>query len=67
MRNDFGHIFGPSFDGAGDVYGPAQSLLTGQFSESDVTALRKLIPLQNLFYLRWLFDKAQGFGEEMVQ
>lgn len=65
-RNDFGQLLGPTADGLGDAWAVSQALLSGQFEDQDARALRKLIPLQNLFYLRWLFDRAQGGAEAVL-
>jgi len=38
--------------------------ITGKESESNTRLYRKLIPAQNLFYTRWLFDEvADGYND----
>lgn len=71
-RNILGSALGPTADfmqdalTAGRLVGPTFDALTGRetpanqkFTATDVHALRKIMPLQNLFYIRWLFDKAE--------
>lgn len=59
-RNQFGALLGPTFDLGGDFFQLSRATLTGEWSASDVHTLRKLIPLQNLFYIRQLFDQAES-------
>jgi hypothetical protein len=59
-RNALGATLGPSFD----ALGTALQVAGAPFKESgwsgtDTHAVRQLIPLQNLFYIRWLFDQAE--------
>jgi hypothetical protein len=60
-RNVFGALFGPTADLLGDVV-PLGT--TGEWSASDTHVIRKLIPMQNLFYLRQLFDKVEAGANE---
>ena len=56
-RGAAGAVLGPSFGLAFDD--PRQlaiSMARGQWSAKDTHLLRKLLPYQNVFYLRWLFD-----------
>ena len=42
----------------------AGAIATGDISRQDVRAFRRLLPYQNLFYMRRLLDAAQeGIGE----
>jgi len=57
-RNQTGALLGPTFGLGQDLFRAAY--LVGnpsEASESDIRALRRLIPFQNLFYVRWFFDK----------
>lgn len=59
-RNVYGALFGPTADVIGDVVPLG---MTGEWAAADTRAARKMIPLQNLWYLRQLFDKAEaGFN-----
>lgn len=52
----------------GDVFGPsaqlvsllAQAEATGKWSPAEIHRIRQLLPLQNLVYLRWLFDRLEN-------
>lgn len=35
------------------------AVATGEVSPADARAIRRLVPYQNLFYTRWLFDKLE--------
>lgn len=54
-------ILGPSFGSLLSTTIAASNSITSKepMTESDVRTLRRLIPLQNLFYTRWAFDKAE--------
>lgn len=52
-------IFGPTYGAMGDVAQVTGSAFAGEWRESDTRTLRKLMPYQNLFYLRRLFDDAE--------
>lgn len=58
-RNAVGALLGPSFGTATDMVQVMSSAGQGDWRASDTTALRRLVPYQNLFYLRWLFDQAE--------
>lgn len=63
-RNVFGAVFGPTADLVGDVLPLG---MTGEWSAADTHVARKLVPLQNIFYLRAGFDAIergvnQAFG-----
>jgi len=40
--------------------------VTGEFAESDAWSLRRLIPFQNMVYLRRLFDQVQESAEDVL-
>lgn len=52
-------LFGPTYGAMGDVAQVAGSAFAGDWRESDTRTLRKLMPYQNLFYLRKIFDEAE--------
>lgn len=58
-RNQLGAFAGPSFGVGQDVFQVAGALNRKDFSESDIRAIRKNLPLQNVTYLRWLFNEAE--------
>jgi len=58
-RNAVGALLGPTFDFAGDLAQVTRAAATGEVARSDVHALRQVLPYQNLFYFRGLFDKAE--------
>jgi len=58
-RNVGGALLGASTDLFGDVLSVNRAAFTGEVSEGDIKAMRKLIPYQNLSYLNYLFTKIQ--------
>lgn len=58
-RNQLDALLGPTFGGAKDAWDVMASTFSGNWSAADVRAARRLLPLQNLFYVRGLFDAAQ--------
>jgi hypothetical protein len=65
-RNVLG-IFGPSTDLVGDFAGVGRMMFNpGDISAGDVRQTRRLIPYQNVYYLRWLFDQIQSEVTERV-
>lgn len=58
-RGVFGALFGPSVGRVEDLAKAIGGAVSQEFRESDVKALRRILPFQNLFYLRQLFDQAQ--------
>ncbi len=65
-RNPLGAMLGPSFDALGDAMYVAGSASRGELKESDLHKMRKLAPLQNLFYVRQLLDEVEGKVAEGV-
>lgn len=59
-RNALGALLGPSFDLVGDAITLTGAASMGEWKESDTHTLRKVMPLQNLFYLRALFDAVEA-------
>lgn len=63
-RNVAGSLLGPTADAAADL-ATLGALGSEKWSAADTHALRKIVPLQNLFYVRKLFDKAeQGINNQ---
>jgi len=58
-RGVFGALFGPTVGRVEDIAKATGAAVSGEFSESDVRSLRRLVPYQNLFYMRGLFDQLQ--------
>lgn len=59
-RPQLGALFGPAF-GMGERFtGIAIGGLRGDVSDANVHAARRLLPYNNLFYMRWLFDHFEG-------
>lgn len=65
-RNAIGALAGPSFDAVGDMLSITSSIGRGEFSESDLRALRKMMPYQNLFWLRnYINEVEESIGDEL--
>ena len=58
-RNSFGKLLGPSFGAGQDAFQLKESIFNGELTESDIKAIRRNIPMQNIFYLRWLFNELE--------
>ena len=59
-RNVLGAIFGPSVGAIRDLQKVTAAGATGDIRQSDIRALRRLMPYQNLFYMRRLLDQAEA-------
>lgn len=57
--NKLGAFLGPSLGKVSDILDVMGATSNANWTASDVHKARKLIPLQNLWYTRWLFDKAE--------
>ncbi len=60
-RNAVDSLLGPTFGltkEATDLIGSASS---GEWTDADTHRLRRMLPMQNLFYIRSLLDKAEGY------
>ncbi len=65
-RNAVEGLVGPSLGLASDVTTVSQNLADGQIKQKDIHAVRKLMPYQNLFWIRKLLDEAEtGIGESI--
>lgn len=58
-RGVSGALLGPTADWVEDMVTLTGALSAGDWIESDTHRLRKMLPLQNAFYLRQLFDAAE--------
>ena len=57
-------MLGPSAALVTDVGDAMIGLSRGEFTQSDLHKFRRMVPLQNLFYLRYLFNLSeQAVGE----
>jgi len=57
-------LLGPTWDLIETGGKVAGDVAQGKVDQGTLHSVRKVIPLQNLFYLRWLFDKVEsGLGE----
>jgi len=65
-RGVFGALFGPSVGRVEDIAKATGAAVSNEFSESDVRALRRLIPYQSLFYMRGLFDKLEDSAADVL-
>jgi len=59
-RNEVGALLGPSFNTGANVFGLKNNLMEGGQSDARNRLIRKMTPLNNLFYLRWGFDELEG-------
>lgn len=58
-RNIIGALIGPTAGAVKDFAQVTGSLFEGDWKESDTRAVRRILPYQNVFYLRNLLDKAE--------
>jgi hypothetical protein len=58
-RNITDAIGGASLGRVEDFEKIAKALSSGDYKRADVRAARRLLPFQNLFYTRWLFDEGE--------
>jgi hypothetical protein len=54
-----GSALGPSLGTAEDIIQVAGAVSTGDFKRSDLRRIRKLMPGQNLFYMRRLLNELE--------
>ncbi|MER9484723.1 hypothetical protein NKI50_01835 [Mesorhizobium sp. M0563] len=59
-RNTAGALLGPTLDAASDLFQISGAISAGDFKQSDLHTVRKLLPIQNLFFLRTLFDRVEA-------
>ncbi|MEM7046025.1 MAG: hypothetical protein AAF442_00015 [Pseudomonadota bacterium] len=58
-RNTLGAALGPTFGTVGAGLQVASALSSGDWQAQDTRALRRILPYQNIFYLRRLLDQAE--------
>lgn len=58
-RGLVGNLLGPTYGKAADLSQITYAAANGEWTESDVRKLRQMLPFQNLFYLRQLFDQVE--------
>jgi hypothetical protein len=59
-RNVTGAFLGPSADAVSDIFQVSGSIFAGDTTQADLRRIRQMLPYQNLFYLRSLFNKVEG-------
>ncbi|MEQ9347747.1 MAG: hypothetical protein RIG26_15005 [Thalassospira sp.] len=65
-RNIIGALIGPTSGAISDAAQAIGALSAGDWRESDTSAMRRLLPYQNLFYMRQLLDQAErGINSEL--
>lgn len=63
-RNVTGAFLGPSADAVADIFQISGSIFAGDTTKSDLRRARMLLPMQNLFYARWLFNQVEEAAGE---
>lgn len=58
-RNVAGALLGPSLGTVQDLSQVIGAVSTGDLSKSDISAMRKMLPYQNLFYMRGLLNQLE--------
>lgn len=58
-RNITGAILGPTPDALADIFQVSGAVFAGDATKSDLKKVRQLVPFQNLFYLRSLFNQVE--------
>lgn len=65
-RNVIGALIGPTSGAISDAAQAIGAFSAGDWKESDTSAMRRLLPYQNLFYMRRLLDEAErGINNQM--
>jgi len=65
-RNLDNLVLGPTWDLAEQGYKVAGDLARGDVNQGTVHAIRKTVPLQNLFFLRYTLDKVEEGLSDML-
>ena len=58
-RNQLSGFIGPSFGQIQDVTTISKAISNGEMQEADIKAIRRNLPFQNVFYIRWLLDNLE--------
>ena len=66
-RNLAGALLGPTADTVQDAANVTGGLASGDFSKSEIRSLRKLLPYQNLFYIRRLLNAIEEEAVDVVE
>ncbi len=64
--NRFGALLGPTAGLGQDAF-TSLGLATGEADEGTVSAARRLLPYQNIFYMTWLFGQMEASAGEAVE
>jgi hypothetical protein len=59
-RGPWEMVLGPTYGLGQDAFAIAHAAADLKWSDAETKAARRLVPYQNLFYLRWLFDQAEA-------
>lgn len=59
-RNAVDSLLGPTFGLTKDAIDLVGAAASGEWTDADTSRARRMIPLQNLFYVRKLFDQLEG-------
>ena len=62
---DYASLFGPSASMGQTLFTSAQNAAAGDWNWKDTHRLRSLVPLQNYFALRWLYDAGERGVNDM--
>ncbi|WP_234826361.1 hypothetical protein [Sinorhizobium meliloti] len=65
-RNVTGAFLGPTPDAIADIFQISGSIFAGDTTKADLRKARQLIPGQNLFYFRELFNQVEGATGEAL-
>lgn len=65
-RNVTGAFLGPTADAIQDIFQVSGASWAGDLSEADVRRARYMLPFQNIFYARWLFDQIEANFNEAL-
>lgn len=66
-RGPISALFGPSVGRIEDAVQAGSSLSMGELTEADHRAMRRLLPYQNVFYLRGILDQAHEGAKEVFE
>ena len=58
-RNVTSSFLGPTPGTIADIFSASGSIFAGDFSRSDLNHMRQMVPAQNLFYVRGLFNQVE--------
>lgn len=65
-RNVTGAFLGPTPDALADIFQVSGSVFAGDTTQADLRKVRQLLPFQNLFYIRQLFNQVEGATGEAL-